>query len=59
MISGVVQAYFQNLELRDRIAVAEENQATAEAILTGLRRQLAAGVAPRWTLRSRKPRWQR
>jgi multidrug efflux system outer membrane protein len=45
VMTGVALTYFQSLEVRDRLAVAQGNLASAEAILRGLRLQLAAGIA--------------
>jgi multidrug efflux system outer membrane protein len=45
VMTAVALAYFQTLELHDRIAVAEQNLASAETTLRGLRLQLAAGIA--------------
>ena len=45
VMTSVALAYFQSLELRERVAVAEGNLASAEATLKGLRLQLAAGIA--------------
>lgn len=43
--TGVATTFFESVELHDRLAVAESNLRTAEAILDGLRRQLKAGIA--------------
>jgi outer membrane protein, multidrug efflux system len=45
VITSVALTYFQSVELRDRLAVADGNLASAEIILKGLRRQTAAGIA--------------
>jgi NodT family efflux transporter outer membrane factor (OMF) lipoprotein len=45
VMTSVADTYFQSLELRERLAVAEGNLASAEAILRGLRLQMAAGIA--------------
>jgi NodT family efflux transporter outer membrane factor (OMF) lipoprotein len=45
VMTSVAGTYFQSLELRDRVAVAEGNLASAETTLRGLRLQLAAGIA--------------
>ncbi len=45
VMTSVALTYFQSVELRDRLAVAEGNLASAETILRGLRLQLAAGIA--------------
>ena len=44
-MSSVATTYFQSLELRDRLAVAERNVAAAQTILTALQRQEQAGIA--------------
>lgn len=44
-VSGVATTYFQILEFRDRLAVAEQNLATAESVLEALRAQVAFGTA--------------
>jgi NodT family efflux transporter outer membrane factor (OMF) lipoprotein len=41
----VATTYFQALELRDRIQVAQQNLSNGEQILNGLQRQQAAGTA--------------
>jgi multidrug efflux system outer membrane protein len=45
VISSVASTYFQALELRDRIQVAEQNLANGEHILRGLAAQQGAGTA--------------
>jgi multidrug efflux system outer membrane protein len=45
VMTSVALIYFQSLELRDRVVVAEGNLVSAETILKGLRLQLAAGIA--------------
>ncbi|MEJ1958526.1 MAG: efflux transporter outer membrane subunit [Nitrosomonadales bacterium] len=45
VVTSVALTYFQRIDLQDRLAVAEANLASAETILKGLRRQLAAGIA--------------
>jgi outer membrane protein, multidrug efflux system len=45
VISSVASTYFQALELRDRIEVAEQNLANGEHILRGLNAEQAAGTA--------------
>jgi NodT family efflux transporter outer membrane factor (OMF) lipoprotein len=45
VITGVASTYFQSVALRNRVAIAENNLASAETILKGLRKQLAAGIA--------------
>jgi NodT family efflux transporter outer membrane factor (OMF) lipoprotein len=45
VMTSVALTYFQSIELRDRLAVARGNLASAETILKGLRLQLAAGIA--------------
>ncbi|HLX78986.1 MAG TPA: efflux transporter outer membrane subunit [Burkholderiales bacterium] len=45
VMTSVALTYFQSLELRDRLIVAQGNLASAETILKGLRLQLAAGIA--------------
>lgn len=45
IMSSVATTYFQALELRDRLAVAERNVAAAQTILTALERQEQAGIA--------------
>ena len=45
VISSVASSYFQALELRDRIEVAEHNLANGEHILRGLRAEQVAGTA--------------
>jgi NodT family efflux transporter outer membrane factor (OMF) lipoprotein len=45
VMTSVALAYFSNLELQERVTVAEGNVAAAETTLKGLRLQLAAGIA--------------
>ena len=45
MVSSVATTYFQSLELRDRIQVAQENLKNGEKVLQGLRLQENAGIA--------------
>ena len=45
VMTGVATTFFQTVELQERVAVAEQNLRTADSILGGLRRQLAAGIA--------------
>ena len=45
VLTSVAQSYFQSLALRERVAVAEHNLASAQMLLTGLQKQLHAGVA--------------
>jgi len=45
VISSVATTYFQALELRDRIEVAQQNLANGQKILDGFRLQLSAGTA--------------
>jgi len=45
VMTSVASTYFQSIELRDRVTVAEENVASAETILKGLRRQTEVGIA--------------
>jgi NodT family efflux transporter outer membrane factor (OMF) lipoprotein len=44
VVSSVATTYFQALELRDRISVAQHNLANAQFILTGLQKQQAVGI---------------
>jgi len=44
VMTGVATTYFHTIELRDRVAVAESNLATAKQTLDGLRRQQHAGI---------------
>jgi multidrug efflux system outer membrane protein len=44
-VSGVATTYFQILEFRDRLAVAEQNLASAERVLDALRAQVVYGTA--------------
>ncbi|MBB6252046.1 efflux transporter outer membrane subunit [Nitrospirillum iridis] len=44
VLSSVATSYFQSLELRERVRVAEDNLANATAVLEGLRRQADAGT---------------
>jgi outer membrane protein, multidrug efflux system len=45
VMASVASTYFQALELRDRLAIAESNLANAAKILAGLRHQQIAGIA--------------
>jgi NodT family efflux transporter outer membrane factor (OMF) lipoprotein len=45
VLSGVASTYFQALELRDRLAIAEANLDNANRILHGLRAEEHAGIA--------------
>jgi NodT family efflux transporter outer membrane factor (OMF) lipoprotein len=45
VVSSVATTYFQALELRDRIQVAQENLANSQKILRGLKLQMTAGIA--------------
>jgi NodT family efflux transporter outer membrane factor (OMF) lipoprotein len=45
VMSSVALTYFQSIELRDRLAVAQSNLDSAQTILRGLRLQKTAGVA--------------
>jgi len=45
VISSVASTYFQALELRDRIAVAQQNLANGQKILKGFRAEQSAGTA--------------
>jgi multidrug efflux system outer membrane protein len=45
VMTSVATTYFQSIELRDRLAVAEDNLASAEMILKGLKLQTAVGTA--------------
>jgi len=45
VISSVASSYFQALELRDRIQVAEQNLANGQHILKGFKAEQAAGTA--------------
>jgi NodT family efflux transporter outer membrane factor (OMF) lipoprotein len=45
VISSVATTYFQALELRDRIEVAQQNLANGQKILDGFKLQLSAGTA--------------
>ena len=45
VISSVATTYFQTLELRDRIQVAQQNLANGEKILRGFRLEQSAGTA--------------
>ncbi|TWB45943.1 efflux transporter outer membrane subunit [Nitrospirillum pindoramense] len=45
VLSSVATSYFQGLELREQVRVAEDNLANAQATLDGLRRQADAGIA--------------
>jgi multidrug efflux system outer membrane protein len=45
VVSSVATAYFQALEFRDRIRVAEQNLANGEKILRGLRLEQSAGTS--------------
>jgi NodT family efflux transporter outer membrane factor (OMF) lipoprotein len=45
VVSSVATTYFQALELRDRILVAQQNLDNGERVLRGLRLQQTAGIA--------------
>jgi multidrug efflux system outer membrane protein len=45
VISSVATTYFQALELRDRIQVAQQNLANGQQILNGFKLELSAGTA--------------
>jgi outer membrane protein, multidrug efflux system len=45
VLAGVATTYFQALELRDRLAVAEKNLANAREVLRGLTLEQRAGVS--------------
>jgi outer membrane protein, multidrug efflux system len=45
VMTGVASTYFQVLELRDRVAIAQNNYDTATAILNGLQAEQQAGTA--------------
>jgi outer membrane protein, multidrug efflux system len=45
VLAGVAGTYFQALEARDRLAIADANLDIASKILAGLRRQEQAGIA--------------
>jgi multidrug efflux system outer membrane protein len=45
VMTSVALMYFTSLELQDRLTVADDNVASAEKTLKGLRLQLAAGIA--------------
>jgi multidrug efflux system outer membrane protein len=45
VLAGVASTYFQALELRDRLAIAEANLDNANRILHGLRSEERAGIA--------------
>jgi NodT family efflux transporter outer membrane factor (OMF) lipoprotein len=45
VVSSVAETYFQALELRDRIEVAQQNLANGQKILEGLGFELQAGIA--------------
>jgi outer membrane protein, multidrug efflux system len=45
VMTGVATTYFQSVELRDRLAVAQRNLAAAQYILRGLQLQRDAGIA--------------
>ena len=45
VLAGVASTYFQALELRDRLAIAEANLENASKILHGLRLEEKAGIA--------------
>jgi multidrug efflux system outer membrane protein len=45
VVSSVASSYFQALELRDRIDVAQQNLANGQKVLDGLRLQESAGIA--------------
>ncbi|HEY4372264.1 MAG TPA: efflux transporter outer membrane subunit [Burkholderiales bacterium] len=44
VMTSVAQTWFQVVELRDRLAVAEDNLANAQKTLAGLHKQLDAGI---------------
>lgn len=44
VVSSVATTYFQALELRDRIAVAQHNLTNAQTVLAGLQKQQAVGI---------------
>jgi len=45
VMTSVALTYFQSLELRERLSVAQSNLTSARTILRGLRLQLQAGIA--------------
>ena len=45
VMSGVANTYFQALELRDRLRIAQNNLDTAQTVLKGLRLEQQAGTA--------------
>jgi outer membrane protein, multidrug efflux system len=45
VVSSVAATYFQALELRDRIEVAQQNLSNGQKILEGLQYELTAGIA--------------
>jgi outer membrane protein, multidrug efflux system len=45
VVSSVATTYFQALELRDRIDVAQQNLTNSRKILRGLKLQMSAGIA--------------
>ena len=45
VVTSVALTYFQSMALRERVAVAEGNLASAQVTLKGLHRQLDAGIA--------------
>jgi outer membrane protein, multidrug efflux system len=45
VLAGVASTYFQALELRDRLAIADANLANANKVLHGLRLEEHAGIA--------------
>jgi outer membrane protein, multidrug efflux system len=45
VLAGVASTYFQALELRDRLAIADANLANASKILRGLQLEAHAGIA--------------
>jgi NodT family efflux transporter outer membrane factor (OMF) lipoprotein len=45
VLAGVASTYFQTLELRDRLAIADANLANASKILHGLQLEAHAGIA--------------
>ena len=45
VLAGVATTYFQALELRDRLGVAEKNLANAQEVLRGLTLEQRAGIA--------------
>jgi outer membrane protein TolC len=45
VMAGVASSYFQTLELRDRLAIADSNLANASQVLRGLELEERAGIA--------------